>query len=308
MPFISPISPPPPPTSPYLHGHGLLETPPREFSTPQICGNPTHTYAPPVTTRLVLKPIPPTVVMTLPYQLTILPLPVADFVFEAACQGNPAQFNPSGMALGTIASWFWNFGDGNTSTLQAPSHIYTFAGTYSVTLSVTDTSGCSRSVTHPLTIVTPPVVNFDFNSPTAMIWRAVQRPVYRPCRVYRAMDLWDFGDSNTKQSITFPSALTSHTLPQSGTFKVSLWVKTSDSCSSLLSKLSPCCQNLRQTSTMALLALVLPFPFSPMLPSAIPPPASPPGTGILVIPPPATFNSTAPAEPHHILIPPELIP
>ena len=40
-----------------------------------------------------------------------------------------------------IASWFWDFGDGNTSTLQNPTHIYTTGGTFSVTLTVTDSEG-----------------------------------------------------------------------------------------------------------------------------------------------------------------------
>jgi serine protease len=38
-------------------------------------------------------------------------------------------------------SWAWNFGDGGTSTLQNPSHVYTVAGTYSVTLTVTNAYG-----------------------------------------------------------------------------------------------------------------------------------------------------------------------
>ncbi|MBK7031645.1 MAG: PKD domain-containing protein [Bacteroidales bacterium] len=199
--------------------------------------NPTHTYAAAGNYTVSLKTYTANGCHdSVAYQLTILPLPVADFVFEAACQGNPAQFNPSGMALGTIASWFWNFGDGNTSTLQAPSHIYTFAGTYSVTLSVTDTSGCSRSVTHPLTIVTPPVVNFDFNSPNCDDMAVQFNDLSTAPAGYIVRWTWDFGDGNT-QSITFPStASVSHTYTQGGTFNVSLWVKTSDSCSSLLSK------------------------------------------------------------------------
>ena len=35
-----------------------------------------------------------------------------------------------------VSSWSWNFGDGSTSTLQNPSHVYTIAGTYTVSLTV----------------------------------------------------------------------------------------------------------------------------------------------------------------------------
>lgn len=37
-----------------------------------------------------------------------------------------------------ITSWLWNFGDGNTSTLQNPSHIYEEGGAYSVSLTISD--------------------------------------------------------------------------------------------------------------------------------------------------------------------------
>lgn len=42
---------------------------------------------------------------------------------------------------GNIVSWFWDFGDGETSTEKNPSHRYRKAGDYSVTHSVTDNGG-----------------------------------------------------------------------------------------------------------------------------------------------------------------------
>jgi len=40
-------------------------------------------------------------------------------------------------------TWHWNFGDGDTSNLQDPNHIYNAAGTYIVTETVVNASGCS---------------------------------------------------------------------------------------------------------------------------------------------------------------------
>lgn len=43
--------------------------------------------------------------------------------------------------FGSIVSWSWNFGDGNTSSVQNPTHTYAADGTYEVTLTVTSDTG-----------------------------------------------------------------------------------------------------------------------------------------------------------------------
>jgi PKD repeat protein len=48
---------------------------------------------------------------------------------------------------GSIVSWFWEFGDGNTSTEQHPNNRYVKAGNYTATLTVTDDRGDSDSIT-----------------------------------------------------------------------------------------------------------------------------------------------------------------
>jgi PKD repeat protein len=53
---------------------------------------------------------------------------------------------------GTVVSWSWNFGDGNTSTLQNPIHTYSVKGTYSVSLTVTDDEGATRTVTKSVNV------------------------------------------------------------------------------------------------------------------------------------------------------------
>jgi hypothetical protein len=47
---------------------------------------------------------------------------------------------------GTIVSWFWDFGDGKTSTIQNPRHRYNKFRNYSVILTVTDDGGVSNSI------------------------------------------------------------------------------------------------------------------------------------------------------------------
>lgn len=52
----------------------------------------------------------------------------------------PLVVNLMDRSTGNPTSWQWNFGDGNSSTDQNPSHTYTVAGSYSITLSVSDGS------------------------------------------------------------------------------------------------------------------------------------------------------------------------
>ena len=53
---------------------------------------------------------------------------------------------------GTIAVYAWDFGDGSTGNGTTPSHTYTAANTYTVTLTVTDNQGATGSATTIATI------------------------------------------------------------------------------------------------------------------------------------------------------------
>lgn len=53
---------------------------------------------------------------------------------------------------GTVASWSWDFGDGNTSTLQNPAHTYAASGTYTVVLTVTDDMGATGSTSQSVSV------------------------------------------------------------------------------------------------------------------------------------------------------------
>jgi subtilisin-like proprotein convertase family protein len=70
--------------------------------------------------------------------------PVANF--HASVSELTASFTDASLDMdGTIASRTWNFGDGTSSTTTNPSHTYAVAGTYTVTLTVTDNTGLTNS-------------------------------------------------------------------------------------------------------------------------------------------------------------------
>jgi hypothetical protein len=71
-------------------------------------------------------------------------LPVVDFTFspESPLAGQTVQFtDKSKDPDGKIVAWKWDFGDGGTSELQNPTHVYRTAGTFKVKLIVTDDKG-----------------------------------------------------------------------------------------------------------------------------------------------------------------------
>lgn len=59
-------------------------------------------------------------------------------------------------SLGNVQSWAWTFGDGGTSSIQNPVHTYAAPGTYNVTLTVTDITGCTNTFSNPV-IINPPI-------------------------------------------------------------------------------------------------------------------------------------------------------
>jgi len=67
--------------------------------------------------------------------------PFDEFVNKAIAFSSAGSIDTDG----TIASYYWNFGDGNSSTLANPTHTYQTASTYTVELTVTDNNNASSS-------------------------------------------------------------------------------------------------------------------------------------------------------------------
>ncbi len=77
------------------------------------------------------------------------PPALAEFVAKplAAAVGATIQFTDlSNPGLDPITSWYWEFGDGTTSTVQNPTHAYTSAGQYTVKLRVTNIVGGTTKI------------------------------------------------------------------------------------------------------------------------------------------------------------------
>lgn len=96
-------------------------------------------------------------------EVAVYAKPTANFTATSVCKGEPTQFtststtNPSGQQ---ITNYTWDFGDGQTSTQQNPTHTYTEAGNKTVTLTVGVGHGtCTSSKTQTVTVNAVPVAN-----------------------------------------------------------------------------------------------------------------------------------------------------
>ncbi len=119
----------------------------------------------------------------------------ADFDVVVGCDGDPVCFTDKStyIAGNSISSWNWNFGDGNFSALQDPCHTYAFAGTYTVILTISNTS-CSTADTVTVVVPAGPTASFTATSPSCL-----NNPVAFTDASFASINNWDwnFGDAGT---------------------------------------------------------------------------------------------------------------
>jgi PKD repeat protein len=91
-------------------------------------------------------------------------MPAAEFAIlpgdEYGVAPHTVEFDPSdSVASGGIASYFWEFGDGQTSSRPNPTYTYANAGVYTVSLTITDGQGQTSKVTKErlITVVALPL-------------------------------------------------------------------------------------------------------------------------------------------------------
>jgi gliding motility-associated-like protein len=90
--------------------------------------------------------------------------PIAGFITNDNCVQNTIQFtDTSKVAYGTINTWYWDLGNGNTTTAQNTTTTYPTAGDKNIKLFVKTLEGCeSDTVFKTIHIFSRPVIDFSF--------------------------------------------------------------------------------------------------------------------------------------------------
>jgi gliding motility-associated-like protein len=159
---------------------------------------------------------------------TVHPDPQALFTAtnNAGCQPVEVSFFNNSQNIQT-PTYLWEFGDGTTSTETNPTHLYEFPGNYDITLTVTNQTGCTNTLTinDMVEIYAVPVADFGaepqaatIDNPTIRFTEMIDIPY--------ALITWDFGDGASNSGDASPR----HTYGAEGTYYVVMYTETEHGC------------------------------------------------------------------------------
>jgi gliding motility-associated-like protein len=195
--------------------------------------NPVHTYADTGTYTISLRVKNYTTGCEHTKSITIKVLfETANFTVtdSVICRNNTIVFTAGGIRIQNIASYQWNFGDGNSGNGLSTSHTYTLAGKYTAQLIITDILGCKDTLTKPLYIeVDGPTANFTPGTTGSCLQSAIAftdntiSDGIHPVTQW----IWNFGDGKI-DTLTAPPFI--HTYSAPGIYTVSLKVMDTKGC------------------------------------------------------------------------------
>ena len=156
-----------------------------------------------------------------------------ELIFASIYEGcAPLQVEFKPLLTEDTIKYLWNFGDKKTSNKKTPSHIYTKAGIYTVTLTVTyEKSKQTKNITYSknITIYAEPIAGFEYTT---------SEDGYDYTFTNTSSNVqqwtWNFGDKTTS---TEKNPI--HTYKQKGSYKVQLTGTNTNGCTNTISKIIP---------------------------------------------------------------------
>jgi len=157
--------------------------------------------------------------------ITVYPKPDAQFSNTGKCQGDSFRFQDSSK---NATGWVWNFGDGGSSKIQNPSHVYKQAGRDSVYLIAYSSNGCSDTISKPVSVF--PVAVSIFKAHNICLGTPVN--LVADSSHAQTFYLWNFGDSTAIDT----GMQHAHNYAFSGSYKVVLQSITNMGCTDTFSQ------------------------------------------------------------------------
>ncbi|MFN8145402.1 MAG: PKD domain-containing protein [Bacteroidia bacterium] len=158
-------------------------------------------------------------------QVTVSPIPVADFPVQPICVGSNYQFqDASSINNGSIVHWDWSIAGLNSlDTIQNPAYTFADTGTYAVTLIIASDIGCTNSVTKTVHVYPLPIANFSFDPQFGNPPLDVQ---FTDFSTGGSGYQWNFGDGSSLSNLHEPS----HIYQDTGIFTIRQYVTTAYGC------------------------------------------------------------------------------
>lgn len=148
--------------------------------------------------------------------------------FDNHCDELVVNFTDKSIASPPVTGWFWDFGDGNTSTSQNPQHTYSNLGIYSVSLSLANAEGACTVIKEDVIVFTNPVAEFS----TATSTHCIDEPLsFQNLSENASSYQWDFGNGLTS-SVGNPSA----NYASAGSYNVTLVATDTYGCTDQIAK------------------------------------------------------------------------
>lgn len=155
----------------------------------------------------------------------------ANFYWQVNPNGVFSFYDSSYVAQNNnIVSWQWNFGNGNSSTNQNPTQVFSSAGTYNVCLKITSqipgtTTTCTDSICKSVVYTCPTFISgsFSFSIQQQVVSFTSNYNSNYPPLTYE----WNFGDGTPSSIFSSPQ----HTYSVPGTYNVCVTVTASNGCS-----------------------------------------------------------------------------
>ncbi len=156
--------------------------------------------------------------------------PSAQFTLANGCVYEEFTFTDYTFTTSTIDNWEWDYSEGNTSSLQSPSHNFSSEGVYQIQLIVTTTDLCKDTNVIDLEVYPKPVANFTpnnvcLNVPSTFLDISTVSTQVFPNETISPNSSWDFGDAlvGSGQSV-------SHTYNSPGAYLAEIIVATNHNC------------------------------------------------------------------------------
>jgi len=130
------------------------------------------------------------------------------------------------LTVGTLDTWNWNLGNGETATTQNPVTTYTSTGSYTIQLQVTSREGCSAAIQKTMEAYATPAIDASATNACLGIPSDFTGTDLTPGIALQQWH-WDFGNGVTETQPNF-----SYTYPQGGNYEAFLYSVSTDNCHS----------------------------------------------------------------------------